>query len=140
MFFFCLLCYCVFLFYSVDCFCYRGLNLKRLLTLFPRIQLTRQLEVEADESVPGDFEQNPHKVQSKQKLEKKDEANCQSSELAINLEPHLPPTGELLMVEVENIAHEHFQVTEEVKVSLKGKVEVSYSQNSFVAFSSDMFT
>lgn len=92
-----------------------GDRLRMIVMGHRRIQLTRQLEVEADESVPGDFEQNPHKVQSKQKLEKKDEANCQSSELAINLEPHLPPTGELLMVEVENIAHEHFQVTEEVK-------------------------
>ncbi|XP_069784090.1 lon protease homolog, mitochondrial isoform X2 [Narcine bancroftii] len=89
-----------------------GDRLRMIVMGHRRIQLTRQLEVEADESISGGFEQIQFKDQEKQKP---DGTNGQNLEMSINLESHPPPMGELLMVEVENIAHEDFQVTEEVK-------------------------
>ncbi|XP_059847498.1 lon protease homolog, mitochondrial isoform X1 [Hypanus sabinus] len=91
-----------------------GDRLRMIVMGHRRIQLTKQLEVEADESVPGEFEQN-QPTQEKQKPDRIDRTNGQSSEMSLNTESHLPPMGEVLMVEVENVSHEDFQVTEEVK-------------------------
>ncbi|XP_067872560.1 lon protease homolog, mitochondrial [Heterodontus francisci] len=92
-----------------------GDRLRMIVMGHRRIQLNRQLEVDADETLPAEFEQNQHKAQKKQKHHRIDEADGQLSEENKSIESLVPPMGELLMVEVENVAHEDFQVTEEVK-------------------------
>ncbi|XP_038632439.1 lon protease homolog, mitochondrial [Scyliorhinus canicula] len=92
-----------------------GDRLRMIVMGHRRIQLNRQLEVNADETVPAEFDQNQHKVQRKQKHERIDEADGQLSEMDMTVQSLVPPIGELLMVEVENVIHEEFQVTEEVK-------------------------
>ncbi|XP_020371186.1 lon protease homolog, mitochondrial isoform X1 [Rhincodon typus] len=92
-----------------------GDRLRMIVMGHRRIQLNRQLEVNTDEMVPAEFEQNKDKAQEEQKHQRTDEAGSQSSTVDTNLESLVAPMGELLMVEVENVVHEDFQVTEEVK-------------------------
>ncbi|XP_067824273.1 lon protease homolog, mitochondrial [Heptranchias perlo] len=92
-----------------------GDKLRMIVMGHRRIQLNRQLEVEADEPAPAEFEQNQHKARRKHKHLRTEEAGGQPSEMHISIESIVPPMGELLMVEVENVVHEDFQVTEEVK-------------------------
>lgn len=80
-----------------------------------RVHISRQLEVEPEEPEA----ENKHKPRRKSKRGKKeteDELSARHpAELAMEPAPELP--AEVLMVEVENVVHEDFQVTEEVKVS-----------------------
>ncbi|XP_078054201.1 lon protease homolog, mitochondrial isoform X1 [Mustelus asterias] len=92
-----------------------GDRLRMIVMGHRRIQLNRQLEVSADEIVPAEFEQNQHKAQRKQKHHSIDESDGKLSEVDMTVESLIPPLGELLMVEVENVIHEDFQVTEQVK-------------------------
>lgn len=88
--------------------------------LFPvfRIHINRQLEVEPEEPEG----ENRQKLRRKPKRGKKDaeEDGGAKRQLQVVMEPEPSPAGEVLMVEVENVAHEDFQVTEEVKVSAHG--------------------
>lgn len=74
-----------------------------------RIHISRQLEVEP-EGLESEAE-NKQKSRRKLKQDKKDEEDPGPKEAATDI------PKEVLMVEVENVAHEDFQVTEEVKVS-----------------------
>lgn len=85
-----------------------------------RIHIHKQLEVEPEEAEA----ENKQKVRRKTKRGKKEaeeelSGGSQSGgPLAeVTAEAASGPLGEVLMVEVENVVHEDFQVTEEVKVS-----------------------
>lgn len=72
------------------------------------------MEVELEEA---ETKKKPRQKQrrSKQEADERPETKHQDAELV--LEPLQASPGEVLMVEVENVVHEDFQATEEVKVS-----------------------
>lgn len=72
------------------------------------------MEVELEET---ETKKKPRQKQrrSKQEVDERPETKQQDVELV--LEPLQASPGEVLMVEVENVVHEDFQVSEEVKVS-----------------------
>lgn len=79
-----------------------------------RIRINKQLEVELEES------ENKQKIRRKQKRSKKEteeEAGAKDQAVELVLDPVAASSKEVLMVEVENVVHEDFQITEEVKVS-----------------------
>lgn len=79
-----------------------------------RIRINRQLEVEPEES------ENKQKARRKQKRSKKEaeeESGAKDQAVEVVLDPVAASSQEVLMVEVENVVHEDFQITEEVKVS-----------------------
>nr|XP_006640037.1 PREDICTED: lon protease homolog, mitochondrial [Lepisosteus oculatus] len=99
-----------------------GDKLRMIVMGHRRIRITRQLEVEPEEPQPEEEEEGGKpKARRKAKRGRKEgslgaavEERVQQAELAV--EPGRPPApGEILMVEVENVQHEDFQVTEEVK-------------------------
>lgn len=65
--------------------------------------------------------ENKQKLRKKPKRGKKEaeEDGATKRPLEVVVGPGPSPAGEVLMVEVENVAHEDFQVTEEVKVSVR---------------------
>lgn len=89
-----------------------------------RIRINKQLDVEPEEPVPLEEEEGeqPKAARRKQKRSRKDSAppveameeKVRGTEFVVEA---LPLPG-VLMVEVDNVLHEEFQVTEEVKVSL----------------------
>ncbi|XP_008835152.1 lon protease homolog, mitochondrial [Nannospalax galili] len=88
-----------------------GDKLRMILTGHRRIHISRQLEVEPEEE-----------PENKQKTRRKPKRGRKETEEELGVKPQPegvagPPTStrEVLMVEVENIVHEDFQVTEEVK-------------------------
>ncbi|MGH0177668.1 UNVERIFIED_CONTAM: hypothetical protein FKN15_012430 [Acipenser sinensis] len=98
-----------------------GDKLRMIVMGHRRIQINKQLEVESEEP-EQEAEEGKQKARRKPKRPKKEalagegmEERVQQVELLI--EPlAVPPTAlEVLMVEVENVMHEDFQVTEEVK-------------------------
>lgn len=106
-------------------------KLERILTVFfsPllifRIRITKQLEVEAEEAIPA-LESDPEQSKAQRRKNKrirKDSASL-AEEMAEKVKEAgfvveaapLPKSNEVLMVEVDNVIHEEFQVTEEVKV------------------------
>lgn len=98
-----------------------GDKLRMIVMGHRRIQINKQLEVESEEP-EQEAEEGKQKARRKPKRPKKEalagegmEERVQQVELLI--EPlAVPPTAsEVLMVEVENVVHEDFQVTEEVK-------------------------
>ncbi|MGH0151165.1 UNVERIFIED_CONTAM: hypothetical protein FKN15_032541 [Acipenser sinensis] len=98
-----------------------GDKLRMIVMGHRRIQINKQLEVESEEP-EQEAEEGKQKARRKPKRPKKEalagegmEERVQQVELLI--EPlAVPPTAsEVLMVEVENVIHEDFQVTEEVK-------------------------
>ncbi len=98
---------------------------------FPRIRINKQLEVEPEEPVPLEEEgEQPKAARRKQKRPRKD-----SAPLVEAMEEKLLalPLPGVLMVEVDNVLHEEFQVTEEVKVSLT-LAQVSSDLESSVFF------
>ncbi|KAM5237838.1 lon protease homolog, mitochondrial [Ctenodactylus gundi] len=90
-----------------------GDKLRMIVTGHRRIHISRQLEVEPEEpEVEG-----KHKARRKVKRSKKeaeDEPGAREAVVEPVVDPAVAP-GEVLMVEVENVVHEDFQVTEEVK-------------------------
>lgn len=90
-----------------------------------RIHITKQLEVEAEEAIPAlDTDAEQSKAQRrKNKRVRKDSASLAEEmtekvkevEFVVDAVP-LIKSNEVLMVEVDNVMHEEFQVTEEVKV------------------------
>ncbi|XP_061457847.1 lon protease homolog, mitochondrial [Rhineura floridana] len=89
-----------------------GDRLRMIVMGHRRIRINKQLEVEPEEP------ETKQKARRKQKRPKREageqlEAVGQAGEVV--LEPLEASPGEVLMVEVDNVAHEEFQVTEEVK-------------------------
>lgn len=79
-----------------------------------RIRINKQLEVEPEEP------ENKQKIRRKQKRSKKEaeeETGAKDQAVELVLDPVAASSKEVLMVEVENVVHEDFQITEEVKVS-----------------------
>ncbi|MCJ8737658.1 hypothetical protein PDJAM_G00026570 [Pangasius djambal] len=101
-----------------------GDKLRMIVMGHRRIRITKQLEVEAEDAsltLESDAEQS--KVQRrKTKRVRKDSSSLaeemaervKESEFVVEAVP-LPTSNEVLMVEVDNVIHEEFQVTEEVK-------------------------
>ncbi|KAM9849328.1 lon protease homolog, mitochondrial [Aulostomus maculatus] len=107
-----------------------GDKLRMIVMGHRRIQITRQLEVEQDEAAAppvwseseSDSQSKPPARKSKTKHRSKDQAGTLTEQLEdkiseADLSPQLQPlpSSNILMVEVDNIQHEQFTVTEEVK-------------------------
>lgn len=88
-----------------------------LVSIF-RIHIHRQLEVEPEEA-EAENKQNPRRKTKRGK--KAEEELSGGHHVEVMTEPSSGPPSEVLMVEVENVVHEDFQVTEEVKVSRCGR-------------------
>ncbi|XP_036701769.1 lon protease homolog, mitochondrial isoform X2 [Balaenoptera musculus] len=90
-----------------------GDKLRMIVMGHRRVHISRQLEVEPEEPEG----ENKQKLRRKLKRGKKDaeEDGGAKRQVEVVMEPDPSPAGEVLMVEVENVAHEDFQVTEEVK-------------------------
>uniref|UniRef100_A0A8B9P2A6 Lon protease homolog, mitochondrial n=1 Tax=Apteryx owenii TaxID=8824 RepID=A0A8B9P2A6_APTOW len=89
-----------------------GDKLRMIVMGHRRIRINKQLEVEPEES------ENKQKIRRKQKRSKKEaeeEPGAKDQAVEVILEPVAPSSQEILMVEVENVVHEDFQITEEVK-------------------------
>ncbi|KAK2906591.1 hypothetical protein Q8A67_005576 [Cirrhinus molitorella] len=97
-----------------------GDKLRMIVMGHRRIRINKQLEVEPEEPVPLEVEgEQPKALRRKQKRSRKDSASLaeameekvRETEFVVEALP-LPS---VLMVEVDNVVHEEFQVTEEVK-------------------------
>ncbi|XP_006868964.1 PREDICTED: lon protease homolog, mitochondrial isoform X3 [Chrysochloris asiatica] len=90
-----------------------GDKLRMIVMGHRRIHISRQLEVEPEEPEA----ENKQKSRRKSKRGKKEAEDdlATKSQVELVMEPDLGAPHEVLMVEVENVAHEDFQVTEEVK-------------------------
>uniref|UniRef100_A0A8C4JD40 Lon protease homolog, mitochondrial n=1 Tax=Dromaius novaehollandiae TaxID=8790 RepID=A0A8C4JD40_DRONO len=89
-----------------------GDKLRMIVMGHRRIRINKQLEVEPEES------ENKQKIRRKQKRSKKEaeeEPGAKDQAVEVVLEPVASSSQEVLMVEVENVVHEDFQITEEVK-------------------------
>uniref|UniRef100_A0A4W4FM54 Lon protease homolog, mitochondrial n=1 Tax=Electrophorus electricus TaxID=8005 RepID=A0A4W4FM54_ELEEL len=99
-----------------------GDKLRMIVMGHRRIRITKQMDVEAEEAAPESEEEHGKAPRQKMKRTRKDSASLanamtervQEVELAVEAVP-LPTASEVLMVEVDNVIHEEFQVTEEVK-------------------------
>ncbi|XP_060088732.1 lon protease homolog, mitochondrial [Heteronotia binoei] len=87
-----------------------GDRLRMIVMGHRRIRINRQLEVDPEEPEP-EARQRPRRKHKQSKRE----ATEQPEALESTLEPLEAAPSEVLMVEVENVAHEDFQMTEEVK-------------------------
>ncbi|XP_058494763.1 lon protease homolog, mitochondrial [Solea solea] len=106
-----------------------GDKLRMIVMGHRRIRITRQLEVEPEEveTSPLGSESEPESqpkspLRRKSKRNRKDQPGTLSEQLGdkiseIDLSPELQslPSSDILMVEVDNVQHEQFTVTEEVK-------------------------
>lgn len=68
------------------------------------------------EEAEAENKQKPRRKAKRGKKETEEELSS-GQHVEVMMEPASGPPGEVLMVEVENVVHEDFQVTEEVKVS-----------------------
>lgn len=68
------------------------------------------------EEAEAENKQKPRRKAKRGKKEAEEELSS-GQHVEVMTEPASGPPGEVLMVEVENVVHEDFQVTEEVKVS-----------------------
>ncbi|XP_030075462.1 lon protease homolog, mitochondrial [Microcaecilia unicolor] len=87
-----------------------GDKLRMIVMGHRRIRINKKLEVEDEEVV----EENKKRTGRKTKRPKKELEETAVREQMVELVIE-PPSPEVLMVEVENVVHEDFQVTEEVK-------------------------
>ncbi|XP_028619310.1 lon protease homolog, mitochondrial [Grammomys surdaster] len=92
-----------------------GDKLRMIVTGHRRIHISRQLEVEQEGLEPE--AENKQKSRRKLKRGKKDVEDELGARPQLEMVAEAAPdtSKEVLMVEVENVAHEDFQVTEEVK-------------------------
>ncbi|XP_073910502.1 lon protease homolog, mitochondrial [Castor canadensis] len=90
-----------------------GDKLRMIVTGHRRIHISRQLEVEPEEPDAGN-KQKPRRKAKRGKKEAEDDMSAKT-QMNIAMEPASETPNEVLMVEVENVVHEDFQVTEEVK-------------------------
>ncbi|XP_030877183.1 lon protease homolog, mitochondrial isoform X1 [Leptonychotes weddellii] len=89
-----------------------GDKLRMIVMGHRRIHIHRQLEVEPKEA-EAENKQNPRRKTKRGK--KAEEELSGGHHVEVMTEPSAGPPSEVLMVEVENVVHEDFQVTEEVK-------------------------
>ncbi|XP_026336953.2 lon protease homolog, mitochondrial [Ursus arctos] len=90
-----------------------GDKLRMIVMGHRRIHINRQLEVEPEEA-EAENKQKPRRKAKRGKKEAEEELSS-GQHVEVMTEPTSGPPGEVLMVEVENVVHEDFQVTEEVK-------------------------
>ncbi|XP_048197857.1 lon protease homolog, mitochondrial isoform X2 [Perognathus longimembris pacificus] len=88
-----------------------GDKLRMIVTGHRRIRINRQLDVEPEEPEGGNKQKRRKAKRGKKEAEEDPVAKLQ---LEVAAEP-ADALNEVLMVEVENVVHEDFQVTEEVK-------------------------
>ncbi|XP_004619465.2 lon protease homolog, mitochondrial [Sorex araneus] len=92
-----------------------GDKLRMIVMGHRRIHISRQLEVEPLEEVAAAGTEQKPRRKAKRGRKEADEAPGVGRQADVVLGPALDAPGEVLMVEVENVMHEEFQVTEEVK-------------------------
>uniref|UniRef100_A0A287CV82 Lon protease homolog, mitochondrial n=1 Tax=Ictidomys tridecemlineatus TaxID=43179 RepID=A0A287CV82_ICTTR len=90
-----------------------GDKLRMIVTGHRRIHINRQLEVEPEEP-EVENKQKPRRKPKRGKKEAEDDLGTKP-QLEVAPEPTSDSSSGVLMVEVENVVHEDFQVTEEVK-------------------------
>ncbi|XP_004441321.1 PREDICTED: lon protease homolog, mitochondrial [Ceratotherium simum simum] len=90
-----------------------GDKLRMIVMGHRRIHISRQLEVEPEEA-EGDGKQKARRKAKRGKKEAEEDLSIRR-QVEVVMEPAAGAPGEVLMVEVENVVHEDFQVTEEVK-------------------------
>uniref|UniRef100_A0AAQ5Y4E3 Lon protease homolog, mitochondrial n=1 Tax=Amphiprion ocellaris TaxID=80972 RepID=A0AAQ5Y4E3_AMPOC len=88
-----------------------GEKLRMIVMGHRRIRITKQLEVEPEE--PESQNKPPRR---KPKRSRKDQPGSLTEQLEDKVSLQPLPSSNILMVEVDNVQHEHFTVTEEVKV------------------------
>ncbi|XP_045404896.1 lon protease homolog, mitochondrial [Lemur catta] len=91
-----------------------GDKLRMIVMGHRRIHISRQLEVEPEEEEEVESKQKPRRKPKRGKKEAEEDLTARR-QLEVAAEPASDSSGEVLMVEVENVVHEDFQVTEEVK-------------------------
>ncbi|XP_025717111.1 lon protease homolog, mitochondrial [Callorhinus ursinus] len=90
-----------------------GDKLRMIVMGHRRIHIHRQLEAEPEEA-GAENKQNPRRKAKRGKKEAEEELSG-GHHVEVMTEASSGPPSEVLMVEVENVVHEDFQVTEEVK-------------------------
>ncbi|XP_012501667.1 PREDICTED: lon protease homolog, mitochondrial [Propithecus coquereli] len=91
-----------------------GDKLRMIVMGHRRIHISRQLEVEPEEEEEVESKQKPRRKAKRGKKEAEEDLSARR-QLEAAVEPASDSPSEVLMVEVENVIHEDFQVTEEVK-------------------------
>ncbi|XP_075401486.1 lon protease homolog, mitochondrial [Tenrec ecaudatus] len=91
-----------------------GDKLRMIVMGHRRIHISRPLEVEPEEP-EAESKQKVRRKSKRNKKEVEEEQLGGKSPVEVVMEPGPGDPREVLMVEVENVAHEDFQVTEEVK-------------------------
>lgn len=89
-----------------------GDKLRMIVMGHRRIHISRQLEVELEEP-EAENKQKPRRKPKRSKKEAEEDLGAKRQVEVV--EPNSGASNEVLMVEVENVVHEDFQVTEEVK-------------------------
>ncbi|KAM5230190.1 lon protease homolog, mitochondrial isoform 2-T2 [Hipposideros larvatus] len=90
-----------------------GDKLRMIVMGHRRIHISRQLEVEPEEA-EAENKQKPRRKPKRNRKEAEEDLSARH-QVEVVVEPIAGAPGEVLMVEVENVVHEDFQVTEEVK-------------------------
>ncbi|KAM5310638.1 lon protease homolog, mitochondrial isoform 1-T1 [Glossophaga mutica] len=89
-----------------------GDKLRMIVMGHRRVHISRQLEVEPEEA-EAENKQKPRRKPKRSKKEAEEDPGAKRQVEVV--EPNSGAPSEVLMVEVENVVHEDFQVTEEVK-------------------------
>ncbi|XP_070799574.1 lon protease homolog, mitochondrial isoform X2 [Pituophis catenifer annectens] len=90
-----------------------GDRLRMIVMGHRRIRINKRMEVELEET---ETKKKPRQKQRRSKQEVDDKRpETKQQDVEVVLEPLQASPGEVLMVEVENVVHEEFQVSEEVK-------------------------
>uniref|UniRef100_A0A8C4YI74 Lon protease homolog, mitochondrial n=1 Tax=Gopherus evgoodei TaxID=1825980 RepID=A0A8C4YI74_9SAUR len=92
-----------------------GDKLRMIVMGHRRIRINKQLEVEPEES-ESENKQKARRKLKRSKREAEEEEGPKDQTVELVLEPVAASPEEVLMVEVDNIVHEDFQITEEVKI------------------------
>ncbi|XP_016053379.1 PREDICTED: lon protease homolog, mitochondrial [Miniopterus natalensis] len=90
-----------------------GDKLRMIVMGHRRIHISRQLEVDPEEA-EAENKQKPRRKPKRSKKEAEEDLGSRR-QMEVVVEPNSGAPSEVLMVEVENVVHEDFQVTEEVK-------------------------
>ncbi|XP_075759096.1 lon protease homolog, mitochondrial [Pelodiscus sinensis] len=91
-----------------------GDKLRMIVMGHRRIRINKKLEVEPEEA-ELENKQKARRKQKRSKREAEEEQGPKDQTVELVLEPVAASPEEVLMVEVDNVVHEDFQVTEEVK-------------------------
>uniref|UniRef100_A0A452I4E8 Lon protease homolog n=1 Tax=Gopherus agassizii TaxID=38772 RepID=A0A452I4E8_9SAUR len=91
-----------------------GDKLRMIVMGHRRIRINKQLEVEPEES-ESENKQKARRKLKRSKREAEEEEGPKDQTVELVLEPVAASPEEVLMVEVDNVVHEDFQITEEVK-------------------------